>query len=171
MFTKNWYAILANYAVGTDGMPSIFKCVNTSGSEVTLSTYGSTNAWATFVLYNILSKPQIASMNSIGVYFGTGNTAPTPDDYCFSGNALSSGLTASFAISGSSDSDGNAVTAVYTLVNNSSNDVTIGEIAMLAYNNNNYFIIERTALEAPITIPANGVGQVTYTIRIPYPTA
>ena len=32
------------------------------------------------------------------------------------------------------------------------------------------YLIERTVLESPITIPANGgVGQVTYKIRMDYP--
>ena len=30
--------------------------------------------------------------------------------------------------------------------------------------------VERTVLETPVTIPAGGVGQVTYTIRMNYPT-
>lgn len=170
MFTKNWYAILANFAVGTSST-SLFKGVNTSGSETALSNYSSTNANASLILYNTLSKPRIASISDVGVYFGTGNTAPTPDDYCLSGNVLSSGLTANYTISGSSDDDGLTVTALYTLINGGSSEVTVGEIAMLASNNSKYFVIERTALEVPITIPPTGVGQVTYTIRIPYPTA
>ena len=70
---------------------------------------------------------------------------------------------------------------MFTLTNTGSEDFTISELGLVTYayitNTNGYcyennFLLERTVLENPITIPANGgVGQVTYTIRMDYPVA
>ena len=79
------------------------------------------------------------------------------------------------------DDDGVSYTIRYTLTNTGNEDFTISEIGLFGFlykkhKSYNYhyrynFLTERTLLESPITIPANGgVGQLTYTLRYNYPT-
>lgn len=114
------------------------------------------------------------------VIFGSGNEPATIDDYKFSGETITN-ITysytqlAEYAEDGSKSESGR----IYTITNNNDFDITIGEVGIfgeicyqIAYNTyGHYFVLfERTALENPITIPANGgVGQVTYIIKMEYP--
>ena len=89
--------------------------------------------------------------------------------------------TASYTDNIEQDDNGATRTIMYTLTNTGTEDFTISEVGLFgaAYLKHkdyarylNYHVLfERTLLETPITIPANGgVGQVTYTIRLDYPT-
>lgn len=135
---------------------------------------------ATFMSCNQNDKVYYSNSRPYGVAFGDGNTAPTAEDVRLAGNHLTA-LTASNVskeISYTADGEDRLITVVYTINNNTGADITIGEIglfsAAIAYtsssqsNSNRYYfpvLLERTALETPITIPADGVGKVTYTIR------
>lgn len=117
-----------------------------------------------------------------GVIFGDGSTHVTKSDYNLAGNHIKT-LSAIVQITRSVDENGVEIKAVYSLTNTGTTDVVIAEMAMLerilsgltteSNNNRFYFnyIIDRKVLDAPVTIPAGGVGQVTYTIRVNYPTA
>ena len=61
--------------------------------------------------------------------------------------------------------------AVLTITNNNATDITIGEVGIVYQGSNTAALLERTVLDSPITIPAGGVSQITYTIRMNYPTA
>lgn len=119
-----------------------------------------------------------------GVVFGDGTVAPSTDDYCLSGNAITGLVKGTNVTIASRLERGDAYeeqTCVYTISNTSAKAITIGEIALAgAYYTGtgtnsaaSYrtmpFIIERTVLDSPITIEAGGIGQVTYTIRMNYP--
>ena len=113
-----------------------------------------------------------------GVAFGTGSVPPTEDDYCFSGERIS-GLTSSnvsLARTIEVNASGFSYTTEYTISNTLGNDITIREIGLISCVSGKFTIatssryksalIERTVLDSPVTIPAGGVGKVTYTIRI-----
>ena len=77
------------------------------------------------------------------------------------------------------DDSGGGTTATYTITNNGSEAVTIAEVAIMARiltdaNGSNAAatlqLWERTVLDYPVTIPAGGIGQVTYTVRMDWPT-
>lgn len=116
----------------------------------------------------------VTSINSVGVMFGDGTTEVSKDDYQLSGNIISTISAA--AADQSTHNDGQAIkSTVYTITNTGSTPITISEIGYfghVGYGNDNYIctLVERTLLEAPLTIPAGGIGQVTYTIRMNYPT-
>lgn len=171
MFTKNWYKLFATYATYAKGG---LKGVASDGSEYKLEYSTANNNLGSAMLYPLLSTVNFRSLiSNYGTYFGTGNTAPALDDYNLSGSRLtdSSNIASSVSISSSADDDGITMTAVYTLTNNGTNDVTVGEIALFAFNASyQYYLVERTVLDTPVIIPAGGVGQVTYTIRMNYPT-
>lgn len=117
-----------------------------------------------------------------GVVFGDGNVAPTVDDITLSGNPILGLSSSNITISASvvSETTYYEKTCIYTIHNDTGADITIGEIGLFCsfYGQKRQYysdyvqcpyMIERTALESPVTIPAGGVGQVTYTIRINYP--
>ena len=113
------------------------------------------------------------------VFFGTGNTPESLDDYTFAGDVVQN-ITYSSVDNSNYDEDGSGATHsfTYTITNNNDYEITIGEIGifseavwMTAYNKYTHYgyMFERTALETPITITPGGVGQVEYTIRMNYP--
>lgn len=114
-----------------------------------------------------------------GVAFGDGTVPPTVEDVKLSGKQhtwiQSSNTTCE--LSYGEDTDDLLVTAVYTINNTTGSDVTISEVGFFGctqfYNSSIGYryipvLLERTLLDVPITIPAGGVGKVTYTIRRSY---
>lgn len=195
MFTKNYYAALGTAfmeSTGTSGM----NAVDYNGNNRTLYNYtqrkasNDNNECPAFAM--TLSK-EVYSGNNISadglsasvssslaqnafVYFGKGTTPATLDDYKLE-SRITSGMTINEQSIISSLVD-NVVTkkASYILKNTSSSDITIGEIGIyrpIFYGTGSvtYFLLERTVLDEPITIPSGGTGTVTYTIKIQVPTA
>jgi len=111
-----------------------------------------------------------------GIFLGTGTTAPTLDDYKMSGDVIS-GISVSVSHAQEIDDTGVLGSKTITITNNNSSAITISEIGWFGYLyytitvNGNAVLLDRTVLDSPVTIPAGGVGQVTYTIRMNYPTA
>lgn len=115
-----------------------------------------------------------------GVIFGSGDEPATPNDYTMD---YIQGLTTTVNKTFADDDNGASCTAVYTITNTNANDVTISEVGIFskiqtratadATGGANYgpYLLEHTVLDTPVTIPAGGIGQVTYTIRMNYPTA
>lgn len=119
-----------------------------------------------------------------GVAFGNGTAEPTVNDLTLSGDFIH-GLVANSNViitnERQEDDTGCTYTTMYTITNNTGADITVSEVGIF----DNYYgtkgsassikkhvipyMIERTLLETPVTIPVNGVGQVTYTFRIDSP--
>ena len=172
MFTKNWYTILKSAVMYKS--PTIVK---TNGATHAVTTYdnfqsiqigyddtginGQTN------LKNVLMNISTAATpKNGGVAFGNGTNEPSEDDYTLSGS-----LVTAFTASAVMSKTDNTLKVTYTLT--ATADITISEIGLfgLYYSGNRYpFLIERTLLDNPVTIPAGGVGQVEYTIKLNYPT-
>lgn len=180
MFTKN-ANIYVTQRIGAVGNCLSQNIVTFKGESFTgsndISNIGniSCSACLQTVKQNGLTYGSSAISN--GVYFGTGNVAPTADDYSFSGEMVQN-FTSSYTQTITYNTDGSAnITTVYTITAPASGDITIGEVCMFVdvtgkaptYQSSSRawpVLMERTALETPITIPAGGVGQVTYTITI-----
>ena len=180
MILRNYYKIIELIAKGSsENYYAVFK--GQTGADMTLrynSSYGESYA---ATLGFALSPTISTSNNTSGIQFGTGTTPPTFDDYKLSGSIIA-GLTGTLTKDCVNDEDGNfVITISATLTNTNSTDVTIGEIGYSrsftgrgTTGNSNayaYILIDRTVLDTPVTIPAGGIGQVTYTIRMNYPTA
>lgn len=178
MFTKNWYRSLAAYAMAptTKDITSINQTTYDGVSRTLATTkYGepafggaATNNCAGTVKTVLKSQ----ASGSSGVVFGDGNTPPSIDDYCLSGNVFSN-LSSSASSTLTQDDSGFILKTVYSLTNLSDSTFTVSEIGLFnhcvivgSYRN---VLIERTVLDTPVPIPAGGVGQVTYTIRMNYP--
>ena len=124
---------------------------------------------------------QSSSTGHYGVVFGNGTEPESINNYTMSGDLFVNYTSSATTVYDAND-EGNTRSITYTLTNNGTEDFTISEIGLFGYayitnrssDSKNYrydILIERTLLETPITIPANGgVGQVTYTLRMNYPT-
>jgi hypothetical protein len=109
------------------------------------------------------------------VVFGTGDTPPTINDYNLSGDVITT-LSAICETTCSINSDAVSMSALYTLTNNGTEEVTIKEVGLgqgFYYSSGlrNSCLVDRTVLDNPVTIPAGGIGQVKYTITFNLPTA
>ena len=109
-----------------------------------------------------------------GVVFGNGTEASV-DDYVLSGDVIS-GIVATASVTMENDGETAIRRAVYTITNSNADAITVSEIGCIGYvpysaAETTLGLIEHTVLDSPVTIPAGSVGQVTYTIRMNYPTA
>lgn len=178
MFLRNWDKVLA-FTMGGESLAINYFYKTYEGKDMNLGNtpnaiqIGKNNDSASSAN---LHRVRTSYSGYGGVMFGTGTTPPTKDDYKLSG-ALLTNFSYSAGVSYEYDDTGTTIRAIYTITNIGSDDMTIGEIGLMCnmYDSSNQTdirkgFIERTVLDTPVTIPADGVGQVTYTIRINYPT-
>lgn len=173
MFTKNWYTALI----------STMSYKELSYTNINGDTKATHPSYARYCIdFCNSSGVYVPNLNTVltttdgkgGVIFGTGTTPPTIDDYYLSGNLITS-FTALTSVNVLIDDDGCTFTTTYTLTNTSENDFTVGEIGIMCNPAStgsaaaSKALYERTVLDTPITIPAGGIGVVTYTIRMNYP--
>lgn len=174
MLTKNFYNSLAVMLTGetiTNGLRQVTGAISDC-AQPTNSNYrgGAYSALG----FNSPSFATAATTN--GIVFGDGANTPTEDDFCLSGSWIS-GLSATITRSGSTDENGAFETLLITVTNTNDTDVTVCEVGWQASGYINTTgtaktcLFDRTVLDTPVTIPAGGIGQVTYTIRMNYPTA
>lgn len=193
MFTKN-----ANYYIpclATGCYCQLSDCgIISIGGTVASSIYNSNNyeqgvtrnSISSMMNGNFFNASYFADNNTngggTGILFGTGNTQPTVDDITLSGDAVPiASFSKSYTYKFAYKEDCVEISTLITLTNNTEEAITIGEIGLFSIFSYRYsssyghpthyypFMIERTALETPITIAPGGVGQVTYTIRMNYP--
>lgn len=174
MFTRNWYKYIAsclnNDAVGTVKTLTGEGYSPASYNEAIKLCY-KVNAYSTASLHYLRNSLS----DYAGPVIGTGTTAPTVDDYCLSGDVITTFM-ASANITKEDTEDGSIITAVYTITNTGDSAFTVGEIGLLSSAQSGYrdlkykVLFERTVLDSPVTIEAGGVGVVTYTLRLNYPT-
>lgn len=181
MLTNNFKKILFKYifgfsATGEDDPPINFSNIPTlisiSGSSrhISISDYGydsgARGIW--FSTVNSLSTLNTTPTNGRGyIVLGSGTTEPTPEDY-----RLESQITTNLSCDSVSVSRNTTVkTYTATFSNSGTSDITVTEIGYVsrfawAYNTGDYiyddFLMDRTVLETPITIPAGESRTVTY---------
>jgi hypothetical protein len=176
MLTKNWDKVILTWVTN-----SSIKATNVLGNSFGLSLFA--NPLQIAATSNAVYYPRMANVvksydGNGGVIFGNGTTPPTRDDYCLSGDVIST-VTSTANGGFTTDADGATGTYTYTLTNTGTADITIGEVGLIAGGHSTSSrtapdykcLLERSVLDEPVTIPAGGVGQVTYTIRMNYPTA
>lgn len=176
MFTINYYKGIQKI----HNPAGVTKYKGLTGVE---QTHGGYSDWmnlggaisATTARQAYIKNLQTTFSSNGGVVLGTGTTQPTLNDYCLSGELIT-GYTYNSTVSNSVDDEGQSITATYTITNSSDENFTIGEIGIIASFTKNAAaaekaLLERTVLDKPLAIPAGGVGVITYTIRLNYPTA
>ena len=170
MVTKNWYTVLKAQMARTTILNGLR---DTSGI-----TYNAGYGTGSNYVFLDTMVPRAGGLNfsrsSTGVVLGSGSTPPTLDDYTLE-EMIESGLSGS--VTNTAVDENHNVTKTYTITNTSDEDITITEIGIhgWAYTQENRnsvcLLIDRTLLEEPVTIPAGGVGIVTYTLGINIPEA
>ena len=99
-----------------------------------------------------------------GVIFGDGDTEPSVNDYCLSGNMITA-----FAATTSmnrSISGGVIGVATYNITNTGSDPFTIKELGVSRAGNSKRVLLTRSILETPVTIAPGDTGVVIYKIEI-----
>ena len=167
MITRNWY----NWWKSQHSRQVITGGAVLQDGNVRDLTYSSNN---NAVIGLALTDNMVRyRTNEPGIYLGSGTTPATLDDHKME-SMITSGLVCSVATS--LDDNNDAVNNI-TITNNTNADITIGEVGTGGYaycgqesSYWNVLLMDRTVLDSPVTIPAGGVGQITYTIRMNYPT-
>lgn len=188
MLLLNYYNAIAAFTIGYKGNDVPMK--RTDGTLVYLSDTPSTlidfdNTAQYYAYMGRLVSSSIDShtltsapgSNAPGVLLGDGTAEPTINDYALSGNIVNSGLTHVCTLTKSADDSGITLTADFTITNGNDNDITISEVGLCGWSRGtttagstgsgkiSRYLVDRTLLENPITIPAGGVGQLTYSIH------
>ena len=137
--------------------------------------YGSTQNSFTGSVYGYVDI-NISSINTlqIGIFIGTGDTSPTPDDYTLESPLTSSSVSRTSTSPNSSallDENNNVigVRRMVTYQNITSDDIIVKEIGTFwkAYysgttSTSDLFLIERTVLDEPVTLEPNGTITVAF---------
>lgn len=172
----------------TAGFKNLMKQVLSSGGTsqglLPIKDVGGTTRYlADYTAYPYtVSTTFTLSASDAGISVGTGNTASSENDYQLA-NTITSGLTGSVSVSKSVDSnDNSSIVLVVTLTNTTGSDISISEIGYKqecsasdaqdgTSTTDRVFLVDRTVLATPITIPANGQGIIRYTLTTKYGSA
>lgn len=173
MLTKNAYALmfgLMNKASSVS-MTSIDGTTYTS-VDLTFNRYANSDYNTDAFAYVMPNKVIESIINSQGLYFGTGDTAPSVNDYKLSGEIIKNLKNDRTRISMNQDDGYTELQVTVTVQNNNENSVTIKEIGLFGYLStsaiNRPYLMDRIVLATPITIPAGGTKSITYNLRHTY---
>ena len=169
MLTKNFYSFMGS-ALSGSSTSARFILVDGSGYTAPITTSDS----PPFSAMNIWSY----SVEKKGVSFGTGTTPATASDYVLESILDNTKINVSVpsAVSYSRGDTYDEYSVTFGVTNKTAEAITISEIGLTAMpykgssssGTTNYALVDRTVLDAPITIPAGQSKQITYTIRFNY---
>jgi hypothetical protein len=167
MLLKNFYKWMESH-----GKQETKTYTRSDGASVTVkySDITSTSFGAPFEIMSTRTRSSVSGTEGYcyaGTWFGSGTTPPTRDDFSLE-NIITEGVTISHPSAVSVTETDDYVEYSVTFGVTATETVTISEVGLFM---SNYVMVERTVLETPITIPAGQSKQVTYTIRMNYPTA
>lgn len=171
MITRNFKNMLETCMARSSGAYGALPIKGTTGN------IGYTNPGAnqTPFPYNVGSTNLSLSKTSTGIHVGSGNTSATEDDYELD-NQITSGLSGTTLVTKSVENGKLYLVLDVTLTNTSSGDITIKEIGYVQSHqyvttqggsglaNNFPFLMERTVLDSPVTIPAGDFATIRYKI-------
>ena len=123
--------------------------------------------------FEVMNKWSVNN-NGRGVSFGTGTEPSTASDYALQ-SPLSGAQISVVAPSKVSYSRGDAFdeySVSFGITNKTSEAITISEVGLFSCasdgSSTSTFIVDRTVLDVPVTIPANQTKHIAYTIRFNY---
>lgn len=187
MFTKNyktWQKMVFNFenfayfkdAVGVSIQANVNYCVNANMGRIMKVARCTT---ASMAESSSSSKNGLENVTTnIGLYFGSGSTAPTEDDYALE-NMITSGLSIANGSVMVNDEDGvHTVSVSHMLTNTSSEEIVVREVGAFGevgrYSNSKYYyhlvLFERTVLTDPMVIPAGKSKMVNYVLTFNQPS-
>ena len=181
MFTRNWYNLLKAQCYGY-GASTITVVDPTGKTELVYVTEGVTgatpgNAFPQYYKSTYISPGKIGDIASTTtyVYFGSGATPATVDDYCLENPYTDDAVVSVLTSDGSRVIQDNIVTLrfVYALKNLSNDPIVVSEIGLTStYKTSGSSstaslcacFVDRTVLDEPVTIAPGATEQVTYTM-------
>jgi len=170
MITKNFKVFIA--------------CILQSSGNTTTKGYmpvKDVSGTTKYLGFNFASFPynlyrNVTFSNGSGIIVGNGDTPATEDDYALE-SKITSGLTASNSTYTFGVDDGNPyLEYLFTLTNTTGADIVVKEIGYVqplqsattsggnASSSGNY-LIDRTVLSTPVTVPANGSAAIKYRLK------
>ena len=164
MLTKNFYSYMRG-AFSAAGKEIPF--VKTDGTTTNLRY---SNNFAPFTVMNKWSVDN----NGFGVSFGKGTTPATMSDYSIESGLDGTQISVSYpnSVSYSRGDTFDEYSVSFGITNITSDAITISEVGLIVGVNSgsseNKVLVDRTVLDAPVTIPAGQSKQITYTIRFNY---
>lgn len=193
MILNNYKHYIASTILGVSGSDYITSMVDYTGKNVTVqsgySLYDGLGYNLNIImrshakrslqwsnkLYDGYSTGGVKIGATTGVIFGSGTKPVTEQDYKMEG-VIATEYSSTETITTTLDS----VTHTYSITNTGTSDMVIGEIGLfktieqrnVSASNKHYYsdvLMERTVLDTPVTIPAGGMAQITYTIQMNYP--
>jgi hypothetical protein len=127
-------------------------------------------------IYKCLKTARIAAIPttttttaSRGVFFGTGKTPATAEDYTLE-SPITSGVSVTNpqGIAVKDNGEVMSLYATYALKNVTATDIEISEIGVVSHLQQNHVLMERTVLDEPVVIPAGGSKAITYRYDVHY---
>lgn len=149
-------------------------CYNLPSRAVDNRIYYPTNVYA----YNNASFTLNAT--SVGISVGSGNNAATDEDYNLQ-TTITAGLSGTVTGTKGIDSNGRPYSTFNVVLSNTTtSDIVVREIGFKANinagtnpdaignNSNRCYLIDRTVLPEPVTVPAGSSAAILYTLRTEY---
>lgn len=173
MVNKNFKAILQAILLANGGN-GVIPITKPNGSTAYLAADFSNNQVFPYAVPSA-SVSVDTTINYRGIYIGSGDTPATENDYTLQ-NFISSGINSTGTITHNVDANNNPYKAfTITLTNTTNSNITIKEVgyAISCYASNTfngstsmiYMLIDRTVLETPLTVPANGTAILYYELK------
>jgi hypothetical protein len=167
MVTRFWYKAVKTY-FSTQSMPNGETVKDSSGTDRQISYADSSTI---SVLFPARTPSYYTGTNVayFGIVLGTGTTPATVDDYWLE-HIIKSGLNVQIT----NMSQHGIYRLILTITNESDSSITIGEIgaqvpAVCVGASKRAFMMDRTVLDTPVTIPSGGIGKIEYEIKINLP--
>lgn len=177
MITKNYKNFLKGILLGGDNAYNLtalqIKDV-TNATRYACARFDSNSYFPYGVTYTVKYN---SNQQSTGIYVGTGTTPPTENDYQIE-NVITTGLSANTpTLNAALDADGNPYKRyIITFTNTTASDITITEVGYVqclsAANTAGgfpsifaYTLLDRTLLDTPLTVPANGNAVLVYELK------
>ena len=164
MLTKNFYSYM-NVAFSAAG-----KTVPFVKPDGTTENLRYSNSYTPFAVMNKWS----ANNNGYGVSFGTGTTPATVSDYSLESSLNGTKIRVSYpnSVSDSRDATFDMYSVSFGITNITDEAITISEVGLIigaTSGTSNYTVlVDRTVLDAPVTIPPHETKHIAYTIRFNY---
>lgn len=165
MFTNNYIALEKGRFFYTVNSQAFVLCNG--------DTRGGSNDYASDIGYSF-GTPRVqdpTTNTAYGVYFGSGDTPPTKEDYTLEA-VITSGLSALGEAANATEIDtGDKKTTaegIYMLKNISEEEITVREVGYFGKINTSAkpCLYERSLVEPPVTIPPGEARLITYRITI-----
>lgn len=172
MLTKNFYSFVLGKGLKTTISKSL---TSTEGTVYDHSYYYNNSSDMVFSCMSSFTSSATGS----GVMIGTGTTPATAGDYKLEAQ-ITTGVTFSGTtnVSYNIDDDGYSMFTTGGVKNTGTEPIAVSEVGLVcrlyygtSSSNLCNVLLDRTVLEEPITINPGETKQLTYTIRMNYPTA